>query len=488
MTNITRRLGSVAVVTALAWGAAACSDITSVNDNPNGPTSVPPPSILPAATQVAVNRVLGVEPNLREGGLWVQYYAQTQYRDEDKYNIRPGAPSTPWSTYTGPLTDFQRMVEMGEAEGVPNWSAVARIMQSWLFGFLTDTFGDIPYSEALGGDSVATPKYDMQTDVYAGILSTLKQASGELDPNGIGFDNGDLLYGGDMTKWRKFANSLRLRMAIHLSNIDPATAQAEVQAALADGVFESNEDNAVLMYLAASPNQNPFYLTQVSRPNDYGMSKTLVDTLTSLADPRLPVYASPNVDSAYVGLQNGLNDGEGPNISTISRIGALWWTNPAAPFTIQSYAEVLFIKAEAAARGWIPDDPATLYTEAIRASMTQYNDALASAGLPTIEDSAIDDYLAQPRVQYNPSTGLEQIALQKWIALFLNGPEAWTEVRRTGIPHLVPGPRAMLGAIPSRLPYPTEETVLNEANVAAAISAQGFKNANDMQTPLRLFK
>src|SRR5213076_3271432 len=133
-----------------------------------------------------------------------------------------------------------------------------------------------------------------------------------------------------------------------------------------------------------------------------------------------------------------------------------------------------FLEAEAAQRGWIPGDPATLYAGAIRASMEQY-------GIPAADIGA---YLAQPRVQYNPATGLTQIAYQKWVSLFMQGMEAWTEVRRTGVPTLVPGPNAVLAKIPERLPYSDNEAVLNKANLDAAVAAQHFSSSTDLTTPL----
>src|ERR1043166_1745067 len=139
-----------------------------------------------------------------------------------------------------------------------------------------------------------------------------------------------------------------------------------------------------------------------------------------------------------------------------------------------TYSEVLFLEAEAAQRGWIAGDPATLYAGAIRASMDQY-------GLST---AAADAYLAQPNVVYNAGTGLTQIAYQKWVSLFMQGMESWTEVRRTGVPHLVPGPNAILPEIPERLPYASNEVVLNKANVDAAVAAQHFASFAGLDTPL----
>ena len=472
-----RILSILAAAASMAAGAA-CSGITDINQNPNGPIDVPPPAILSNAILGVVNGVNGVGSlNIVGGGLWVQYYAEIQYRDEDKYIMRSGT-SGGWGFYNGAAEDFQRIINRGAATGTPNWEAVGRIMKSYVFSVMTDAMGDLPYSEALKGDSVLAPKYDSQRDIYTALFADLATANQQIDPNGIGFSSGDILYGGDMASWRKFANALRLRLAIHLSNADAATAAAEAQAAVAAGVFQSNADNATLLYLATSPNRNPIYDNARGR-DDYGMSKTFVDSLLHWNDPRLPVFAQLNQDSivanrVYRGLPNGLNNSEGESIDLISRVGAYWRERPNAPLDLLTYSEVLFLEAEAAQRGWIAGDPATLYANAIRASMQQYG----------IGDAAITAYLADSRVTYTPATGLTQIAYQKWVSLFMQGMEGWTEVRRTGVPALVPGCRAVFRHIPERLPYSDNELVLNEANVEAAIAAQGLGASNDLTKPL----
>jgi len=465
-------------VLAALLASTACGDLTSINNNPNGPTDVQPPSMLSNAIQTVVDRVDGPNNNLdiRGGGLWVQYYAEIQYRDEDKYIVRPGVDGE-WGMYSGPLEDFQRMINKGVAAGVPNWEAVGRIMKSYVFSVMTDAMGDIPYSEAFQERALLTPKYDTQQAIYTALFADLAKASQQIDPAGFGFKSGDIMYGGDMVEWRKFSNSLRLRLAMHLSNVDATTAAAQAQAAVAAGVFTSNADNAQLMYLASAPDQNPVYTNvHVDKRDDYGMSKTLVDSMLSWNDPRLPIYAQPNdTTGAYQGLPNGLNDGAGPQLKFISRFGTFWRETPAAPLALLTYSEVLFLEAEAAERGWITGNATQLYADAIRASMEQYG----------IATTAIDAYLAQPRVVYaTGAAGLTQIAYQKWVSLFLQGMEGWTEVRRTGVPALVPGPNAVLTKIPERLPYSDNEAVLNKANLDAAVAAQHFSSSTDLTTPL----
>jgi hypothetical protein len=324
------------IAAALLVGATACNnDLTNINQNPNGPVNVPAPSLLSQIIQNATSGFHGVTYNdINAAGLWIQYYAELQYRDEDKYIIRPGTTGG-WGFYSGSLENSQRMIDQGVSTSTPNWAAVGRIMKSYIFSELTDAMGDLPYSQALQGASGnLTPAYDTQQQIYTGLFKDLTSADSEINPALIGFSTGDLMYSGDMTEWAKFAASLRLRLAIHLSNRDPATGKAQALAAMAAGVFQSNNDNAQLMYLASSPNQNPVYTNvHVDGRDDFGLSKTLVDSMLSWNDPRLPVYAQLNKDAVpkYEGLPNGLNDGAGPPIASISRIGAMWRETPAAP-------------------------------------------------------------------------------------------------------------------------------------------------------------
>ena len=162
----------------------ACGDLTSINSNPNGPTDVDPPSILGNALDNVAGGVNGVNSlNIRGGGLWVQYYAEIQYRDEDKYILRSGS-SGGWGFYNSSLEDFQRMIEKGVAAGRPNWSAVGRIMKSYVFSVMTDAMGDLPYSQALKGDTVLQPAYDTQQAIYNGLFADLTLATTELDASG----------------------------------------------------------------------------------------------------------------------------------------------------------------------------------------------------------------------------------------------------------------------------------------------------------------
>jgi hypothetical protein len=469
---------------ALALLAGACdSGLTGLNNNPNAPTKVGPQFLFPNGVVNVVSRARGGNFDLTLTSLWAQHIAMDRFTDEDRYSIRTDNINGHWDGfYSGGLEDFATILEQTDPSDKPNLVAPTLVMKSWTYGIMTDIWGDIPYSEANKGISGFTPKYDRQQDIYNGILSDLKAANDMITAGGATYGTADVIYGGDMTKWKKFANSLRLRYALRMSKVDPATAQAQVAAALADGVFTSNDDNALLRWPGDGTNNNPIYQNFVTR-DDQHVSQTLVDTLKALYisisgsdttfDPRLAVYADPVIADTpsvhYRGAPNGLQDDDAIAIglTNTSRVG-IAYRSKTTPSILMTYAEVLFDEAEAAVRGWEPGDPATLYADGIRASM-EYN------GIP---DATITAYLASPRVAYDPATGLEQIALQRWIALYGEGTEAYSEYRRTGVPNLQPGPAAITNPhiVARRLTYPVSEQSLNNDNLQAAISAQGGAN------------
>jgi len=468
-------LGRVAPALVLALAAVAGCDkgLTELNVDPNNPPYVAAPAILPEAEQASVTRALGSNFNLTMEGLWSQSFSKIQYIDEDRYRLRSTTIDAHWAGfYGGPLEDFQKIIEQGDSLARPNWTAIGTIMQQWTFQIVTDTWGDVPYSEALLGPTNTHPKYDAQKDIYYGMMAKLATASSIIQPSGVSFGSEDAIYGGDMVEWRKFSNSLRARMAMRISNVDPTKAKAEFLAALAapGGVFTSNADNAALHYSGAVPSDNPIYAVfHEGQRYDQVISKTVVDSLARLNDPRLAVYADPAPNGCagggvYCGYPNGTVTAS--DFSALSPIGAAFKENAAAPSSMMTLSEVLFLKAEAAAKGWIAGSAATYYQDGIRASMQQYG----------ISDAAINAYLAQPSTQY---AGLRSIYLQKWIALFGNGPEQYSSWRRETVnggqhaPFLTPAPKATTKVVPYRVFYPASEQSTNADNWAAAVAANG---------------
>jgi hypothetical protein len=274
-------------------------------------------------------------------------------------------------------------------------------------------------------------------------------------------------------------------------------------------ILESNDDNVALQYLADLPNQQPLYTTRSGSFDEYRLSEKMENTLKSLNDTRLFVYAQPTTDSGaglvgdwddYEGVPNGLADEEALQYSPsgdpakggsnfISRLGLMFSCSACNPLAspiarqglIMTYSELQFILAEARERGFISTgDAATYYNNGIQASYDYYDERLDVAGYTAIKDAVNADaaYFAQPEVAYTGTSAekLEKIATQKWIANFFNGLEGWFDWRRTGMPEINPGPGAVQPTVPVRFIYPSSVQALNKDNYNAVIQRQGPDN------------
>ncbi len=484
---------SVALLAAVAVVTTACqTDLTGLNVDPNSPslnTPPPPGTIFTRAVVSTAQQVGGAGYQLSMLSLLTQQTAQTQYPDEDRYIYRAGTIDGYFNgPYVADLMDYQAVFLVGQTSKDPSVWGPAKVMQTLGFQNVTDIYGDIPYSEALQGTAGPTlkPKYDAQKDIYYGMLKTLTDATAAMS-SGNGLGNGDPIYAGNVANWRKFSNALRLRLAMRIQKADAAKATAEIAAALAapGGLMTSNADNAALPWPGDGTFDNPWASNFLTR-DDYRMGKPLVDVLVAWSDPRLPIYAQPNQAGAYVGQPAGLdNTGAGSYGTLGSRIGTLWYPGATVAGTfgtsagkktatyLMTFAEQNFILAEAANRGMggLSSAAAKGYYDAgVTASITQWGGTAAQAAA----------YLATSNVAYAGGTaGLTQILMQKWIASFTQGGEAWSDWRRTGIPAgLVPGPKAQVSFIPRRMQYATTEQSVNNEKLLEAIARQGADAMN----------
>ncbi|KQS31187.1 SusD/RagB family nutrient-binding outer membrane lipoprotein [Dyadobacter sp. Leaf189] len=467
--------------------ATSCTkDFDEMNTSPNSPTAIGPQYLLPQGIETSIDRYWGHRErferiNIDAAELYVQHLTRNIYSNEgDDYTVSPALLSNNWKGFFNDgLLNFQRIITQTNAESATpnsNYEGVALVMRSWVFSLLTDMYGAIPYSDAIKGtatEPIYTPKYDSMEAVYAGLLNDLKMANEKLVVGGPAIA-GDILYGGDILKWKKFANSLRLRLANRQAVKKPAESKAIMAEILADAtkypLFMSNADNASLKCTTVLPSNNEWnqILIQGGR-TDWNISKTLADKMNELGDTRITVYANPNKDGIYQGHPNGLPDAIATNyLSTSATIGKAF-TDAAAPEVIMTLAELKFILAEAAVDGDITANAQTLYEEGITASFAQY-------GLT-------------PPAGYFAKAGAaskEKILEQKWISLFGQGVEAWIEWRRTGLPVFpAPDPRAVLnnnGVLPTRFNYPASEYSLNQKSVSDGVNLNG--GADDMKTKL----
>lgn len=444
------------------------------------------------------------------GGIWANRYGQMYIKS------LPYLSSFWEYTYHNDILNIVDAVERTDGQGeLTNLNAVCRIMKVYMFARLTDLYGDIPYSEAgrAAYTGITRPAYDTQEDIYNDFFSELKAAGAQLDPSKDPVP-GDFFYGGNVAAWVKFANSLRLRLAMRLVKRDPAKAYVEAYAAYQDGVFESNGDMCIMRheniqndYVDIRGNGVSVGINQhevVPR-----LSATLINQMRNSNDPRLNHIARYYIDLPYrpfdrvditeqvravVGIV-GVNptdyiwdDWKNPFDIEVPGVGTHTVTNneqkaqPAnflirndAPFFHQTYAEVEFLLAEAALRfGADFGDAQTHYENGVRAALQQLG---LFTGGPTFSDTEIANFIQS--VPLLPGRELEVINTQLWIALFLNGPEAYANWRRTGYPELPSSTNTESNSTttPRRFEYPLSEQEQNDVNYQAAVERLGGTNS-----------
>lgn len=451
----------------LATLLSACNDqLDKINENPNATEHPLPAYLLAGSEKQGADLYWGSESNFNSSLLFVQQWAKIQYTEPDRYDISNTGFTSLWNTgYATLIADLNTIFNFTDEEANSNYKGVALALRSWVFQLLTDAYGDVPYSEV--GQNT-TPAYDAQREVYLGLLSDLAEAQSLLNTSG-GTIDGDVVYDGNIAKWKKFVNSLRLRIALRIADREPELAKEAIVAATTDaaGLISNNTEIFQFIY-TSSPQQNPASAWFETR-DDYRISKTLVDKLYELSDPRLPVYAqlpSDTIVHKYVGAANGLSASaaNSQGFAKTSKPGTYFLTSES-PAVIFSYSEVLFTLAEATARGYITGSAEQRYNDAIRASFTQFG---------ITDATVVAAYLAQPLVKYDASNYKKSIGTQKWIAFYGQGLDAFTEWRRLDYPALIAGPSTVLdGQIPSRFFYPGTEQSLNGISYQAAVERQG---------------
>lgn len=424
-----------------------------------------------------VQKEMTIGNSIAEGGLPGQYSGYTA--TSGSYPFMGGDEPTYFNRAYKNLLNLAEIIRLTQDEPAQvNKTAIARIMRAYIFQYVTDIYGDVPYTEAVkSGENVITqPKYDTQESIYKDLLKELKEAAAQLeDDNTVGYGEADLIYKGDTDKWRRFANSLRLRLALRARYVDEALAQQHIGEVLSADLMENNSHSAFVMTSTDfEANQNPIYNALFAN-RYYGgyMGRPIVDNLKDNDDPRLTLLVNPTVNSKldadttgdlslleYRGRALGLEQDEielYPG-NELSEIGPLY--RPAvvqAP--VMYYSEVCFALAEAKLFLGLGETSADVWYESgIRADME--NDG--------IEEESITAFLDNPAVSLAGTNEekLEQIINQKHIALFPNSFEAWAEWRRTGYPKILIGSMKgdTDGQIPRRLRYPFAEANFNSQN------------------------
>lgn len=445
---------------------SCAKNLDDYNVDQKNPNTVPAGSLFSNALKELTDNQTTPSVNINVFRFWVQQWTATTYQDEPRYDIvTRNIPLRYWTPmYVEVLQDLKESKTITEADASladavkKNRVALTEIISVYTWSVLVNTWGDVPYSEALG--IVNQPKYDKAADIYADLFKRLDAAIAEMSPSAAGFGAADLVYQGNTAAWIKFAHSLKMKLAITVADADDATARAAIQASQSLG-FTSNADNAIFKYLAQQPNNNPISTAANSiftSRQDYVAAEAIVDRMNSTNDPRRPLYFT-DLNGVYVGGRAGLNNDFASTSQPSNKI-------IAADFeaVLLDYAEVEFILAEAAERWSITGAAATHYNNGISASVTYWGGTQAQA----------DAYLLEPAVAYATAAGgfKQKIGTQKYLALYNRGYDAWTEWRRLDYPVLTPAANAK-SVIPLRLTYPTSERTLNRANVESAATAIG---------------
>ncbi len=469
MKNIFKLTTVASLAVSLMLGGCT-SNFDEINSDPDALETGAPTNMLGYALRETMTRQAGFDAT----EAWAGYIVKIQYMDN--YNYLPTN-----NTYGNKFSNcYRRVVLLDDilalteenADELKNIRWASRIFKEYLWLLNTDQFGDIPYTDANKvEDGQMKPKYDSQEIIYPAILENLKAIADEMAA-GLGSDNigeGDFLFGGNIQRWQKFCNSLRMRAAMRIVNVAPDLAKSTIeeicQNQAAYPLLETSAENAYFYWQGSSPYFEPYYNDFRTR-DEYGMSNIFVNHLKSMNDPRISAIMQPAAtDGEYRGFENGALSAPS-NIQTISRMGVMYREDPAGFTPLLKSCENYFIMAEAAMRGWnVGISAQEAYETAVKLSMDDNGVSAADA----------ETYLANAGKWDNT---LERIYMEEWVALFKENCEAWSLYRRTGYPKEIrtsgeyPGKFCSFGTahndVPFRMPYPDNEYQYNKENVEAA--------------------
>ena len=439
------------------------------NRDPKNPTQVSAEFLFNSATKSLFDQMTSTNVNTNIFRMLGQHWTETTYVDEANYDFNTrNIPQNHWSEmYRDVLLDLATAKTNTDADVTLSAATKAtknaqiEILAVYTWAQMVETFGNVPYSQALNAGVYVLPVYDDATTVYGDLLTRLTAAIPKLSDNGFG--SADNIYGGNPANWKKFGNSLLLRMGLRVADVPTLAAKstAAIKAAVSGGVFTSNADNAALVYSNASPNTNPVWVDLVqSGRSDFVVANTLVDKMNALSDPRRTAYFDENLGAGvFVGGPYGDNNSFSAYTHVSARI-----TDPTNPASLIDYAEVCFYLADAAERSisGTPANAASFYNQGITASFDYW-------GTPNVAA-----YLLNPNVNYATAAGdwKVKIGTQLWLAMYNRGYEAWTAWRTYDIPGFNL-PAVSEDPVPTRYTYPINEQNLNKANYTAASAAIG---------------
>lgn len=466
---------NIFTVLLLATLSFACTkDFEEINTDPNKIEKISPGTLLnPIIYEVSSFNTLRADAftfDIMQAGIPFPSVAGGVHR----YDISESAGNSTWNTYYRWINNVKEMRAASITAEDPNYEAISLTLNAWLYSLLTDTFGDVPMVEAVRGDEgIYQPVFNTQQEIYTTLIADLERANTLYNTTRPMIFGTDILYNNNITNWRKFTNSLRLRLLLRVSKRTEIDAFGKMAAIInnpaANPVFTSNADAAILKITGDVPNVSPW-----GRAIDFTTFRAtagfFIDNLNDFIDPRLPKWnslartADGKSTIGYKGIPSGYN---GPE-SQFNYLPSNFLVSLAtAPMTsvIMTYAEVEFIKAELAQKSKITGSAATFYQNGVKASVEQWG-----AVLPA-------NYFTNPKAAYNGT--LERIMLQKYYALFFNDYQQWFEYRRTGFPVLPKGAGMLNNQIvPVRFKYPTTVVSNNNENYKKAVASMGGDDIN----------
>lgn len=459
------------MIGATVFGSSCTDSFEEVNTDPDSPTDVPTTNLLAYSLYYTSYRLYDRWFAMDEPMTFCGYASKMTYIDESRYNFRTGVQDTNWEYLYRILNNLKDIEKRATFNETPNMLNVSKVMQVHLMQVATDRWRDVPYTDAAKmTDGVLQPKYDKQEDIYPGLLATLKEAAdGFADGGSDDLGEGDLLFGGDIEKWQRYCNSMRLRLAMRISEVSPALAKETVEEVMGNPtkypIMESNDDNAFFWWIGTDPNYyEPMADGYRTRKTEYCAADVIVDHMNTREDPRRSSYFQPTKESVEAGEPKyvGYTIGAKANAvaSKYSIWGARFFTDLAGFSPYMRVAEPWFCVAEASMLGWNTGISAEdAYNKAVTYSMEENS----------VSAEDIADYLANAGKFTNDK---KQIYYEEWVAMFKQGMEGWSLYRRTGVPdNLYPAPGRPANysnhnVPPFRSPYPDKERNLNNANCA----------------------
>jgi len=486
-----KNLNIYALLLALICLFPSCKkNFQEINTDPNRPVEITPGVMLGQLQYKMVNASMMASKNFTHELMQVTAPRYSTSGGLHRYVVTPSSNNGIWTSFYSAMTDVEDLYAIADRLNEPNYKAISLIYKCWAFSILTDCFGDVPYSEATKAtQGIVKPKFDTQKSIYIQLLKDLETANGLINTAKALTYGGDMVYSANtvsgtgspgMVKWKKFCNSLRLRLLLRISKREgEVNVNEQLNTVLGNPdkypVFSTAADDAIFMYPGSYPYYNPYYNARLLdwRQGDY-FTLFFMDKMNSIEDPRRAIWATQvlvNGANVFQGIRSGYestleyptdkNSSYNDNLKTLPQLGIMM-TN----------AELQFIKAELALKGFATgSNVKTLYENGITSSVTQWG-----AKMPA-------DYLLKTGIAFNSSVSadqqLQQIMLQKYYAFFFNDYQSWFEKRRTGYPVLPRGSGIPAeNQFPSRCPYPTYLQSINAENLSVAVTAMGGDNSN----------